>query len=148
LDIIWTLKPFDELTPAELYALLRLRSEVFVVEQNCVFLDMDNKDQVSWHLMGWNGCTLVAECRLLPAGAAYAEPSIARVITSLSVRRTGIGRELMRRSLEAAHRLFRAVPLRIGAQYYLKSFYKSFGFQQAGGVYVEDGIEHIEMLRP
>jgi ElaA protein len=144
----WTLKAFRELSPDELYAILRLRSEVFVVEQTCVFQDMDNKDQNSHHLMGWNDDgSLAAYTRLIPAGVAYEIPSIGRVVTSPAARGGGLGRLLMERSIDEANRLFGSHPVKIGAQLYLKKFYSSLGFQQTSDVYMEDGIEHIEMIR-
>src|ERR1043165_6318519 len=91
MDIQWVLKKFDELTPGEVYAIMQLRNEVFVVEQNCVYQDADNKDQNCFHLMGWSGNTLAAYTRLLPPGVAYALPSIGRVITSPKFRGTGAG---------------------------------------------------------
>ncbi len=143
----WTLKHFNDLSPSELYAILRLRSEVFVVEQNCAYLDADNKDQRAWHLMGWLDDNLAAYTRLLPAGVTFAEASIGRVVTSPSVRGQDIGKELMRQSIERLHQFLGVVPIRIGAQLYLKKFYESFGFVQASEMYLEDGIEHIEMIR-
>lgn len=148
----WIVKRFDDLTPHELYAILQLRNEVFTVEQNCVYPDMDNKDQSSFHLMGWLGdantknLKLAAYTRLLPPGVAYEEPSIGRVVTSPSVRRSGAGRELMNRSIQLITELFGQTPIKIGAQLYLQSFYSSLGFKQTSEVYLEDGIEHIEML--
>ncbi len=142
----WISKHFDELNPAELYAILRIRSEAFVVEQNCVFLDMDNKDQVCHHLMGWGGDELLACARILPPGISYVESSIGRIVTSLAARRKGIGRELVGHSIELLYALHGKIVIRIGAQYYLRGFYESFGFRVSGPVYLEDGIEHIEML--
>ena len=144
----WTLKPFYELTLDELYAILHLRMEVFVVEQNCVFQDCDFKDQVSHHLMGWFEGKLVAITRLVPPGTSYAEPSIGRVVTSPAYRKMKFGRELMSRSVENCYQLFGKQPIRIGAQLYLKNFYESFGFCQVGEPYPEDGINHITMLLP
>ena len=144
--ITWACKPFDELSPHELYAILRLRSEVFVVEQNCPFLDADNKDQASYHLTGREQSALVAYTRLVPPGAAYAEPSIGRVVTSITARGSGIGRQLMQESVAACRKLFGNRTIRIGAQLYLKDFYGSLGFVPTGGIYPEDGIEHIQML--
>ena len=143
----WTCKRFDELTPAELYAILRLRSEVFVVEQQCVFLDADNKDQQAYHLTGQGNGMLLACTRLLPAHAYYAEMSVGRVATAPQARRLGLGKQLMERSVTACYSLFGKNPIRIGAQLYLKKFYESFHFVQASPVYLEDGIEHIEMVR-
>ncbi|MFN2457510.1 MAG: GNAT family N-acetyltransferase [Chitinophagaceae bacterium] len=147
MEIQWLLKKFDELTPAELYAILQLRNEVFVVEQNCVFQDADDKDQASYHLMGWCNEKLVAYTRIVPAGVLYAETSIGRVVTSFSVRNNGVGKVLMQQSLAAVYKLFGKVPVRIGAQLYLKAFYESLGFEQASDVYLEDGIEHIYMAK-
>ena len=145
--ISWTIKKFDDLSVQELYVILRLRSEVFVVEQNCVFQDMDNKDQSSWHLMGWENNVLVAYTRLIPPGVAYAHASIGRVVTSQSTRGTGIGKQLIDKSIEEAESLFGNIPIKIGAQLYLREFYSSFGFKQSSDIYDEDGIDHIEMIR-
>ena len=143
----WTLKKFDDLSPHELYAILQLRNEVFVVEQHCVFQDADNKDQSCLHFMGWLDNKLIAYTRIVPPGVAYIESSIGRVVTSPLSRRGGLGKLLMQKSLEQIVQLFGAVPVRIGAQVYLKQFYSSLGFTPAGPVYTEDGIEHIEMLK-
>lgn len=145
--IQWELKKFDELSVHELYQLLRLRSEVFVVEQNCVFLDMDNKDQQCWHLLGWKGNLLAASTRLVPAGLSYEEMSIGRVVSSPLARGEGLGRELMIQSIAACNKLYGYHPIRIGAQLYLEKFYSSLGFRTDGDVYLEDGIEHVEMLK-
>jgi len=143
----WKCKPFDDLTVHELYAMLRLRSEVFVVEQNCVFLDMDNKDQASLHVGGWVDNKLVAYTRLVPAGIAYQEASIGRVITSPEARGRGAGRQIMDKSIQLLYNTWGVQPIRLGAQLYLRKFYESFGFVQASDTYIEDGIPHIEMLR-
>jgi ElaA protein len=144
----WLLRKFEALTPIELYAILQLRNEVFVVEQNCVFQDADDKDQASWHLMGMQNHKLVAYTRLVPPGISYKEPSIGRVVTSPIVRGTGIGKELMQHSIDECYRLFGKQAIKIGAQYYLKQFYGSLGFEQVSEIYLEDGIEHIYMLKP
>src|ERR1700678_801611 len=102
----WILKHFDDLTPSELYAVLRLRSEVFVVEQNCVYLDQDWKDPHCYHLLGWTGTLLAAYVRLLPPGLSYSEPSIGRVVTSPSYRGKGGGRALMEKALEQLYLLY------------------------------------------
>lgn len=145
--INWITKRFEALNVHELYAILRLRSEVFVVEQNCVFQDMDNKDQTSWHLMGWENDKLVAYTRLIPPGLSYEMASIGRVITLQTARGSGIGKQLMEKSIEEAERLFGRIPIKIGAQLYLREFYQSLGFIQSSDVYDEDGIDHIEMIR-
>jgi ElaA protein len=146
MNINWTLKKFESLTVDELYALLQLRSEVFVVEQNCVFQDMDNKDQACYHLMGWQEGQLIACTRLVPPGVIYNIPSIGRVVTSPQARGNGIGRLLMEKSIIECDTLFGPQTIKIGAQLYLLKFYSSFGFVSSSEVYVEDGIEHIEML--
>jgi len=146
--INWNFKKFEELTPSELYAIMQLRNEVFVVEQNCVYQDADNKDLLSYHLMGWNQQKLVAYTRILAPGIAFEEASIGRVVTSPSVRRTGIGIELMNRSISKTTELFGNFPIRIGAQLYLQKFYISLGFEKDSDTYLEDNIPHIEMVRP
>jgi ElaA protein len=145
--INWTVKKFEELSVHELYAILRLRSEIFVVEQNCVFHDMDNKDQFSYHLMGWENNTLTAYTRLIPPGKVYDLASIGRVVTSQAARGSGVGKQLMEKSIEEAEKLFGKLPIKIGAQLYLREFYNSFGFKQSSDIYDEDGIDHIEMIR-
>lgn len=144
----WVLKPFFALTPYELYEILRLRQTVFIVEQNCPYLDNDGKDLKSFHLMGYdeNG-KLITYSRLLPAGLAFTEASIGRVVTDFLLRGTGAGKLLMVKSIEHLEQLYGKVPIRIGAQYYLLGFYQSLGFIPQGNIYLEDGIEHIEMLR-
>ena len=146
MQLQWIVKKFEALKPYQLYAILQLRNEVFVVEQNCVFQDADDKDQDSHHLMGLGNNKLVAYTRLVPPGLIYAEMSIGRVVTAPSVRRSGAGRELMKQSIAQCYQLFGKGPIKIGAQYYLKVFYESFGFQQVSDIYLEDGIEHIYML--
>lgn len=148
MQIQWLLKKFEELTPQQLYAILQLRNEVFVVEQNCVFQDADDKDQISYHLMGFDNNKLVAYARLVPPGKMYEEVSIGRVVTSPSVRRSGTGKELIQHSIDAVYRLFGIQSIKIGAQLYLKQFYSSLGFKQVSDVYLEDGIEHIYMIKP
>ena len=146
MKVTWTIKPFDELTVSELYAVLHLRSEVFVVEQQCVFLDMDFKDQTAHHLMGYQDNKLAAYTRLFDKGKSYREASIGRVVTAPFARNSGIGKKLMSESIQQLYTLYGKQPIRIGAQLYLKKFYESFGFQQDSEMYLEDGIEHIEML--
>ena len=108
---------------------------------------MDNKDQSSYHLMGWENNALVAYTRLIPTGTVYEFSSIGRVVTTATARGTGIGKLLMEKSIEEAERLFGKKPIKIGAQLYLREFYTSLGFKQTGDIYDEDGIDHIEMIR-
>lgn len=140
-------KPFESLTVDELYAVLKLRSEIFVVEQECVFLDQDGKDQHCQHLMLYQNKELMAYARIVPAGLSFTEPSVGRIVSSHAARGKGFGRELLRLAISNCIRLHGNHPIRIGAQLYLKAFYESFGFVMDSEVYDEDGIDHIEMLR-
>lgn len=144
--ITWQCKFFSELTNKELYKILQLRNEVFIVEQNCVYQDCDNKDFKAYHLTAWNSDLLVACTRLLPIGISYPDAaSIGRVVVSPSSRGQSLGKQLMIKSIEHVYNLFGQVPITISAQQYLKRFYESFSFVKTGGPYLEDGIEHIAM---
>ena len=140
-------KPFDALTVYELYDALQLRSDVFVVEQNCVFLDTDGKDQLCHHLLLYQQHALVAYARLVPPGLIYDQMSIGRIITGGVIRGTGVGKLLVDSAIQECFRLFGKGDIKIGAQLYAKGFYETFGFVQTGEVYDEDGIEHIKMIR-
>ncbi|RYY44503.1 MAG: GNAT family N-acetyltransferase [Chitinophagaceae bacterium] len=145
--IIWTCKRMQELTHDELYTILKLRSEVFIVEQNCVYLDPDGKDQNAWHLCGWlNGELLVAYARLLAPGVSYDQASIGRVLTSAAHRKDGYGKLLMQKAIQYSKEKFDTKSIKIGAQEYLIKFYSSFGFNITSEPYIEDGIPHVEML--
>jgi ElaA protein len=151
-DLTWRCAPYHELALDELYALLQLRQRVFVVEQTCPFLDADGADDRAWHLLGWtrdgDGRPLLgAYARLFVPGAMYVEASIGRVVTHPAVRRSGMGRALMREAIARVAALAPGAPVRIGAQRYLERFYESLGFAIAGPEYDEDGIPHVEMLR-
>ena len=145
--ITWQLKKFEELTGIEVYEILRLRSEVFVVEQNCVFLDMDNNDQQSHHLQGRVDNILIAYVRILPPGLSYKEPSIGRVVSSPSFRNKGAGIELMKCAIANTYILYGEQSIKIGAQLYLQRFYENLGFIQCSEVYMEDDIPHIKMIK-
>ncbi len=142
----WRLISFDALTNTELYKILQLRTAVFVVEQQCIFQDMDDKDLLSQHLYASHGNRIIACSRIVPPGISYTEPSIGRIATDKEYRGFGIGRALVKRSIEAAYLSYGNVPLKIGAQLYLKRFYESFGFRKQSEIYMEDGIEHIHMI--
>ncbi len=146
MQLHWVLKKFEELTPFELYNIMQLRNEVFVVEQNCVYQDADNKDPKSFHFMGWDNTTLVAYTRIIPQGISYTEASIGRVVSSPKYRGTGAGRALMQLSINNTFKLFNCNAIKIGAQLYLKKFYESLGFVQCSDQYLEDNIPHIEMM--
>lgn len=143
----WVLKKFGELTLDELYSILELRSKVFIVEQNCIYNDPDGKDQVAWHLIGTEEDQLIAYSRILPPGIAYIDPAIGRVVTSPSKRKSGLGRELMNRSIKHCEDLFGKTSITLSAQAYLKKFYESLGFSAIGDEYLDDGIPHIKMSR-
>ena len=148
----WTSPFFSELSLDQLYAILKARQEVFIVEQNCAFLDADGMDQHCWHVMGWEDCPageiLIAYARIVPPAVKYDEASIGRVISTTAGRRQGFGKELMRRAVAKTEELFPRQAIRIGAQQYLEGFYGGFGFQTVSTPYIEDGIFHVEMLRP
>lgn len=143
---IWICKKFEELTLSELYCILRLRSEVFVVEQNCVYLDADGRDSDSYHLCGWLKNQLVAYCRILPPGLAYPQASIGRVLTHPAHRKDGYGKLLIQRAVKKTYTIFNVPQIKIGAQLYLLKFYSELGFKAIGDTYLEDGIPHITMM--
>lgn len=146
--IQWTCKSFDELSKKELYRILALRQETFVLEQYCPYLDVDGKDIECFHLIGTNKSNdLLAYSRLLPKGLSYSnETSIGRIISSGAARGGGYGRALVETSIKEIERLFGRIPIRIGAQCYLKGFYEKFGFRVDSPIYLEDGIPHQEMI--
>lgn len=141
-----SIKSFTQLSPEELYQIMKLRIEVFIIEQECFYQDADDKDQHCHHLMLWNGENLVAYARLVPAGLSFTEVSIGRVITSAEVRGTGTGKILMKSAIAECKMLFGDVPIRIGAQTYAKAFYSGLGFEDTKIEFMEDGIPHLEML--
>ena len=149
MNITWHCKHFEALNTTELYQILQLRNEVFIVEQNCPFQDLDDKDFKCYHLIGFDTDSqkVLAYTRLVPAGVSYEEASIGRVVTSPLARKEGIGKDLMQKSIDLLKELYDGDSIKIGAQLYLKKFYESFGFQQVEEVYLEDGIEHILMIR-
>ena len=145
--IFWQCKFFSDLSSLELYKILQLRSEVFIVEQNCAYQDLDDKDLKAYHYSGWENENIIAYTRLIAKGISYEDAaSIGRVVTAQSVRGKSIGRQLMKNSMNEIYCLFGEVPIRISAQLYLKKFYESLLFVQQSEVYLEDGIEHISML--
>ena len=151
--IEFTYKPFAELTVYELYDIMALRQEVFVIEQNCPYLDADGKDLKGWHLMGRHifdentEGVLVVYTRLLPKGVSYDDyASIGRVVSSASVRGSGAGKILMQKSIAMMEQLFPNDPVKIGAQTYLLKFYESLGFESTGEEYLEDDIPHTTMI--
>ena len=147
-NLRWVTKSFTELNTNELYDLLKLRSEVFVVEQKCIFLDIDNNDRKAFHTIGLIGDEVVATTRLFEKDIMYdGYQSIGRVVSASKHRGLGIGKALMQYSISECERLFGKGPIKIGAQLYLKKFYSEQGFEQSGDVYLEDDIDHIPMIR-
>lgn len=149
----WRCMPFAALSGEALYELLRLRSRVFVVEQQCLFLDMDGLDAQCLHVLGETvndagERTLVASTRLVPPGRAFGEASIGRVVTAPEARSSGLGHALMAESLLQLMTQWGPQPVRIGAQAHLENFYNRHGFVSDNKPYIEDGIAHIEMIRP
>lgn len=143
----WSFKAFSDLTAFELYEILKARQAVFVVEQRCAYLDADDCDQMSHHLVGRSDAgLLLAYCRIVPPSVKYAEPSIGRVITTAHGRGKGYGKLLMAEAISRLRSLYPNSPIRIGAQLYLERFYAAFGFARCSAPYDEDGIAHIEML--
>ncbi|NHI73133.1 GNAT family N-acetyltransferase [Lactococcus garvieae] len=143
----WKIKNFEELTRSELYKILQVRSEVFVVEQECAYQDVDGKDQKSLHL--WledSEGAIQSYCRILPAGLSYPEASIGRVLVKESQRGKGTARNMMQQALEFLAQAWREPVVRIEAQYYLREFYASFGFKEDSEPFLEDGIKHVEMI--
>lgn len=141
------LRTFYELSAEELYDLLRLRAAVFVVEQQCIYLDPDGKDSKALHLLGYEGEKLAAYTRLFAPGDYFREASIGRVAVSQEFRGRGLGREIMQASLQAVENRFGPVPICLSAQSYLRRFYEELGFRIEGEEYLEDGIPHILMLK-
>lgn len=150
--IEWQWSGFADLTVAALYDMLALRQQVFVLEQTCLYPDIDGLDPGAHHLLGWktvNGKReLAATLRCLAPGAKYDEMSLGRVVTSPSARGTGLGRELVAQGIACADRLHPGHAIRIGAQAHLEAFYAGFGFRTVSAPYDEDGILHVDMLRP
>ena len=150
-DLFWQWSRFSELSTADLYAVVRLREAVFIVEQNCPYPDSDGRDPNAWHLLGWeersSGRALVAYSRIFEPGVRYDEGSIGRVVTAPDVRGTGKGRALMAEALRRFDSLAPGQPIRIAAQRRLEDFYLGLGFRTVSDPYEEDGIIHVDMLR-
>lgn len=145
--ISYNIKPFSNLDPEELYQLIKLRSEVFVVEQACIYQDLDDKDQSCWHILGYDAKNeLVAYARIVPPNLSYAEPSIGRVLVKMTQRKTGSGQSLMHFAIEQTKQKFPSLAIRISAQAYLESFYQNLGFTSLDDRYLEDGIPHLGMI--
>ncbi len=147
MELQWKIKSFETLSVNELYAILKLRSEIFVVEQNCVYLDIDGKDQLALHLFGEFEGKIVAYSRLFKPGITFDNASIGRVVVDANYRDRKWGHDLMQESIAGIQSQFGESKITIGAQLYLKKFYESHGFVQTSEMYLEDDIPHIEMER-
>lgn len=147
----WQIKKFEDLTTAEVYEILKLRVDVFVVEQNCPYPEVDGKDihAQTLHLLGKDDTdTVAAYLRILPKGVSFDRISIGRVVVAVDHRDKGLSRQMIRMALDKIKTVWPGEEIKIGAQVYLKSFYESFGFIPVSNSYLEDGIPHIDMLRP
>ena len=144
----FTCVPFSQLTNLDVYKILQLRSEVFVVEQTCIYQDIDNKDThpQTQHIMLYNGDKLIAYARLLPKGLSYSTPSIGRILICQSVRGNNIGRKLIAQCIERTLTLWPNCQITIGAQTHLSHLYQTFGFTEVSAHYLEDGISHVDMI--
>lgn len=142
----WMVKSFDELSTFELHELLRLRVEVFVLEQACIYPEIDGKDLLCLHLMAWEGEELAAYGRILPAGLSYDEVSFGRIAVKKAYRNEGLGRKLVQKALAEALKLSEGKSVVIGAQSYLEDFYEEFGFRRHSENYLDEGIEHLDMI--
>lgn len=140
-------KDYGQLTKNELYAILQLRSEVFVVEQDCVYQDIDGKDDQALHVMGYDGDNLVAYARCFPAGYYFDEAAIGRVVVRDTARKHGYGKVIMQASIDEIYNRHGKQPVRVSAQVYLDKFYRELGFIPEGEGYLEDGIPHMSMVR-
>lgn len=140
-------KTFDELTITELYDLLQLRSEIFVVEQDCVYQDLDGKDQKALHVIGTKDDQIVAYTRIFKAGDYLAQASVGRVVVKEEERQHGYGIDIMKASIKAVEERFNETSIALSAQTYLKRFYNALGFIEKGGEYLEDGIPHVMMVK-
>ncbi len=147
--LTWITLPFTQLTTLQLYELMRLRVDVFVVEQTCPYPELDGKDTLDgvYHLLGYQGDELVACARLLPAGTTYDNVSIGRVVTKQSARGGGLGHKLLQQALAQCEALWPKQTIDIGAQEHLIQFYASHGFTVISDSYLEDGIPHVDMRR-
>jgi len=146
----WKIKRFKELTINEFHNILQLRIDVFVVEQNCPYPELDGKDKFAWHFFAFaedDPEKITADTRIFKPGDYYDQPAIGRVVVHPGFRGNNLGHELVKRSLRTVQELFNTSEVKIGAQTYLKTFYKSHGFKQTGKGYLEDGIPHIHMIR-
>lgn len=146
-SIVWKIKPFAKLSTEELYQILKIRQEVFIVEQTCYYLDADGYDQQAVHIWAEKEGEILAYSRVFEPGIKYKEASIGRVLTNPNYRKNNLGKILIRFSINTIEARFHTQLIRISAQDYLLRFYSAFGFQDTGKKYLEDDIPHTEMVR-
>lgn len=146
-EVIWKVKTFNQLSTVELYEILKLRQEVFIVEQTCYYLDADGYDEKAVHIWAEKDGKIAAYCRIFDQGIKYPEASVGRVLTHPDFRKSGLGKILMRIAIDTIQARFRTMDIKISAQDYLLKFYSEFGFRDTGNKYLEDDIPHTEMIR-
>lgn len=142
----WILKKFDELSLNEFHAILKLRIDIFVVEQNCPYPELDNRDKIAYHFFCKEDREVIAYTRIFKPGDYYQEAAFGRVAVHQDFRKRKLGKELIKSTIKETYKLFGKTSIKIGGQVYLKNFYESFGFKQIGDEYLEDGIPHIYMI--
>lgn len=142
----WFNKPFEKLTNDELYALLKLRVDVFVVEQDCPYPELDNYDQQAIHYFLKINEEFAAYVRILPSNSKYEEVSIGRVLVLKKFRRQGYAQQIMQKAIDYVMNEWKETRIKVQGQEYLKDFYSGFGFEQVSESYLEDGIPHIDMI--
>ena len=142
----WSLKKFSELTNHEIYKILKLRNEIFIVEQSCPYMDCDGKDEESYHLFAEDGEDIIAYLRIIKKGIIYDDVAIGRVCVNKKYRKNNLGREMLLRAISFIENELKEKKIKIQAQSYLYDFYKSLGFKEISDNYLEDGISHIDMI--
>ena len=147
-DVVWSSARFADLSPHDVHDILRLRQDVFIIEQNCIFHEIDGRDPKAIHVLGRRDGRLVAYARVFAPGDLHEEASIGRVATDPTARGAGLGHELFRASLDVTERIAPGAPIRLSAQAHLERFYGAYGFVGVGDRYMDDGIVHLDMVRP
>ncbi len=147
MDITWHFKEFDDLTSKELYEIFHLRVMVFMIEQDCLYNEIDGKDPKCSHLWCEADGKILAYCRIVPPGVSYEKPSIGRVVSHPEFRHFKLGHQLMRHAIQIIENHYHTTEIKISAQSYLKNFYEKYGFHQTSDEYLEDDLPHMEMLR-
>lgn len=147
MKLIWHFKSFNDLSPFELYEILRLRNEVFIIEQNCIYNECDNKDLESYHLWCSLEGKIIGYCRLVPPEVSYSEPSFGRIVSHPDYRNLKLGHLMLGFVNQIVKNYYKTSSIRISAQVYLRNFYESYGFRQVSEEYLEDNLPHMEMLK-